>query len=245
VNPARDERLVQALLVLAAPTPDVDEAGYLRTLADECVAVCPVQAAAVLLPGLDGRLYPAAATDAAAREAVLMELASTDGPSMACFTRGEPVSVEDLAAPDARWPRLAGSTAGTGYRARHLLPLRSGDKVVGVLELLRTAPGPVLPRDADPARELADVAAVVLLRQRAMRDRRDTARRLQAALDSRVVIEQAKGMLAERLDAGVSAAADHLVRYAQRRSITLTEAAREVVGGTDLSDGRRGQAGPR
>jgi GAF domain-containing protein len=161
----------------------------------------------------------------------LMQLQADQGPCLDCFRAGTPVLVADLGEAAERWPRFAPEALGAGFRAVHALPLRLRGKVLGALNLFRTTPGGLDRADATAAQALADVATVALLQHRAVSEAQTLAEQLQDALNSRVAIEQAKGVLAAQGGLGMDDAFLQLRRYARAHHRLLTEVAEEVVAG--------------
>jgi hypothetical protein len=163
----------------------------------------------------------------------LFQLQTDQGPCVECFRSGQPVSVADL--PSAgRWPRFAAAAAEVGFAAVCALPMRLRTEIIGALNLFDVTASTL---DADKVRigqALADVATIGLLQQRAIRDRDVLTTQLQSALNTRVLIEQAKGVLAERLHLDVSAAFEVLRGEARRRNRRLSELAQAIVDGSEL-----------
>jgi len=140
-----------------------------------------------------------AASSQAARLLELFQLQNDQGPCLDCFRAGQPVAAADLAAAARRWPRFAPAARQAGFAAVQALPMRLREQVIGALNLFRARPGPFDPADVRVGQALADVATISLLHERGMRRSDALNEQLQAALNSRVLIEQAKGKLAERL----------------------------------------------
>jgi GAF domain-containing protein len=229
------ERLGQTFVELA----DTLVAGYdliefLQTLTERCVELLEVDAAGLLLASPDGTLMLVAASTEQARLVELLQLQHDQGPCPECFRTGLPVIVGDIGAPEAmaRWPRFAAAAAQQGFAGVHALPMRLRDQVIGTLNLFSEAPGGLDAAVARAARALVDVATIGILQERAIRERELVAGQLQVALNSRVVIEQAKGILAERLQTSPDEAFLLLRRYARNHNHALTELAGDVIRGT-------------
>jgi hypothetical protein len=148
------------------------------------------------------------------------------------------VSVVDLRAAGNRWPRFTAAAAEVGFTAVHALPMRLRSDVIGTLNLFDTRPGALEEGAVRLGQALADVATIGLLQQRAIHHRDILTAQLQTALDSRVLIEQAKGVLAERLQVDVGEAFALLRDGARRHSRQLSDLARAIVDGSEqLSPG--------
>ena len=229
------ERLAQTFVELA----DTLVAGYdlmefLQTLTERCVELLEVDAAGLLLAGADGALRLVAASTEQARMVELLQLQHDEGPCPDSFRTGLAVIVSDIRSPAAaaRWPRFAAAAAELGLAGVHSLPMRLRDHVIGTLNLFSQAPGGLDPAVARAARALVDVATIGILQERAIREGEVVAGQLQTALNSRVVIEQAKGILAERLQTSPDEAFRLLRRYARNHNQALTELAGDVIRGT-------------
>ena len=171
----------------------------------------------------------------------LFQLQSDEGPCRDCLHSGRPVSTPDLADEAARWPRFAPVASAAGFHAAHaLLPLRLRGQVLGALNLFRTEPVALSRADLATAQAFADVATIALLQSRALHDSQLVADQLQEALHSRIVIEQAKGILAQALGLEMEQAFARLRRYARNSGRRLAEIAQEVVDGTIALDVIRG-----
>jgi GAF domain-containing protein len=229
------ERLAQTFVELA----DTLVAGYdlmefLQTLTERCVELLEVDAAGLLLVGADGALRLVAASTEQARMVELLQLQHDEGPCPDSFRTGRAVIVSDIGSPEAaaRWPRFAAAAAELGLAGVHSLPMRLRDQVIGTLNLFTSTAGSLDPAVARAARALVDVATIGILQERAIRERELVAGQLQTALNSRVVIEQAKGILAERLQTSPDEAFLLLRRYARNHNHALTELAGDVIRGT-------------
>src|SRR6185369_10774502 len=159
-------------------------------------------------------------------------LQADQGPCLDCFHTGQPVSVPDL--PSAgRWPRFTAAAAEVGFAAVHAMPMRLRSDVIGALNLFDTTPGALDEAKLRIGQALADVATIGLLQNRAIRARDAVTEQLQTALNSRILIEQAKGILAERLHVDVADAFAVLRNGARRNNRRLSELAQAVVDGSE------------
>jgi GAF domain-containing protein len=229
------ERLAQTFVELADTLVlGYDLMEFLQTLTERCAELLEIDAAGLLLAGADGALRLAAASTQQAWVVEGLQLQHDEGPCPDSFRTGLAVIVSDIRSPEAvaRWPRFAPAAAQLGLAGVHSLPMRLRDQVIGTLNLFSTAPGGLDPAVARAARALVDVATIGILQERAIRERELLAGQLQAALNSRVMIEQAKGILAERLQTSPDEAFLLLRRYARDHNQALTELAADVIRGT-------------
>jgi transcriptional regulator with GAF, ATPase, and Fis domain len=208
---------------------DFDVIDFLHLLTDRSVALLAASAAGVVLADPRGELRVAAASSQAAGLMELFQIQNDQGPCLDCFRTGQPVTAADLTGPSQQWPRFAAAAAQAGFRAVEALPMRLRDEVIGALNLFRTGAGPLDPADLRIGQALADVATIGLLQERNVRRSETAAEQLQAALNSQVTIEQAKGKLAERLSLDMDQAFVLLRDYARNSNQRLTDVARNFV----------------
>ncbi|MDK1475516.1 GAF and ANTAR domain-containing protein [Streptomyces sp. 549] len=231
----REAQLAAAFVDLADTlVRDFDVIGFLHTLAEHCVALLDVTAAGVLLATPSGQLVDAAASDERTRQLELASIEWDEGPCRDCFrTRKQvpDVELETLAA-RMRWPRFAPRAVEAGFTSVVAAPLRLHDQVIGALNLFRDRPGPLDESQVRLGQALADTATIGVLQQRAVSEQMTVTAQLQAALDSRILIEQAKGYLAHRRDTGVEEAFSLMRHHARDHQMRLTELARQILQGT-------------
>src|SRR5580692_8507241 len=210
-----------------------DMIDFLHVLTDRSVQLLDVSAAGLLLADPRGELRVVAASSEAARLLELFQLQDDQGPCLDCFRSGRPVAAPDLAAEAARWPRFAPAAREAGFAAGQALPMRLREQVIGALNLFRAIPGAMAPADVRVGQALADVATISLLHERSMRHSDTLNEQLQTALNSRVIIEQAKGKLAERLGLDMDQAFGLLRDQARVSNLRLSDVARGFVEGTE------------
>jgi transcriptional regulator with GAF, ATPase, and Fis domain len=225
------EQAVSAAFVELADTlvVDFDITDFLHTLAVRCVELLDVHAAGVMVTDQRGHLRVMASSSERAHMLELFEVESDEGPCVECFSTGQPVSDTDLRLADARWTRFSNRAGEAGFAAVHAVPMRLRDEVIGVLNLFAIQSGSLTDADAVLGRALANVTTIGLLQQRAVHHRDMVAEQLQGALNSRVVIEQAKGVLFERLKLDMHDAFGTLRSYARRTNRRLSDVARDVI----------------
>lgn len=228
---AREDLLVRTFVELADTlVDDFDLIEVTQTLVERCVDLFDA-AAGLLLADPDGTLRVFASSTDQLRVVELFEIQAQEGPCLECYRTGQPVVNEDLAHVNGRWPRFGPVALESGYRSVHALPLRLRDQVLGALNLFRSFPGPLDELDILAAQAIADATAICILQQRALQEARLLADQLRTALDSRVLIEQAKGMLAERAGLSVGDSFVRIRRYARDHNVTVTAVSRDIIDG--------------
>ncbi|MGW5177930.1 GAF and ANTAR domain-containing protein [Streptomyces sp. NPDC004082] len=208
---------------------DFDLIDFLRLLTDRCVSMLDASAAGLLLADRDGKLRVMAASDEEVRLLEPFQLQNDQGPCLECFSTGAQVIVPDLTREADRWPRFVTAAHRSGFGAVQALPMRLRDETVGALNLFRAAPGPFDAPDTLIAQALADVATISLLQQRSAHRSTALNEQLQTALNSRVLIEQAKGKLAERQSIDMERAFTALRGYARAHNRRLSDVARAFI----------------
>jgi hypothetical protein len=177
-----------------------------------------------------GLLRVAASSNEEVRLLELFELQNEDGPCLECFVSGRAVEAGDLLEAERdRWPGFGRAATASGFRSVVALPLRLREETIGALNLFRIEPGALESQDRSLAQAMADVATIGILQERGSQRREVLARQLQEALSSRIVIEQAKGVIAERQGVHVDAAFELLRAWARSHGEPLSEVARLVV----------------
>jgi transcriptional regulator with GAF, ATPase, and Fis domain len=208
---------------------EFDVIDFLDMLADRSARLLGVSAVGVLLADPRGHLRVAAASSEAAGLVELFQIQNDQGPCLDCFRTGQPVIAAGLAGLDQRWPRFAAAATQAGFGAVHALPMRLRDQVIGALNLFSTGTDALSQADLRIGQALADVATIGLLQERNVRRAETIAEQLQGALNSRVVIEQAKGRLAERLGLDMDQAFALLRNRARNTNQRLTDVAHQVI----------------
>jgi transcriptional regulator with GAF, ATPase, and Fis domain len=208
---------------------DFDVIDFLHMLTDRSTQLLSVSAAGVLLADPRGELRVAAASSEEAELIELFQIQNDQGPCPDCFRTGQPVTAADLAHTSQRWPRFAAAATRAGFGTVNALPMRLRDQVIGALNLFSAGTSPLGPADLRIGQALADVATIGLLQERNVRRAETLAEQLQAALNSRVIIEQAKGKLAERTGLEMDQAFMLLRQHARNTNQRLTDVARYVI----------------
>ncbi len=232
----REALLIEAFVGLADTlVDDYDVIDVLDRLAGYSVQLLAAESVGILLADAQATLRVVASTNEQTERMEVLQLQAHEGPCVECFRTGAPVSITDLDDVTSRWPQLAAALANqNSYRSVHALPLRLRGEAIGTLNLFRGAPGPLPAADLALGQALADIATIGILQERAIRRDEVVTEQLQGALNSRVIIEQAKGVLAQRGNLTMDAAFDRLRHYARGHNLRLTEVARQIVE-TDLA----------
>ena len=245
--PAREALLSRTFVQLADTLVDeFDIIDLLTVLTDRCVELLDAAAAGILLADHEGVLHVMAASTEQARLLELFQLQNHEGPCLDCFTTGDAAVNQDLALTQ-QWPRFAPQALAAGYCAVHALPMRLRDTVIGTLNVFTDNRIQATDDDLLIAQALADVATIAILQAQAVREAQVVAAQLNGALTSRIVIEQAKGILAERAEVDMQEAFSRLRRYSRDHNRQLAVVATELINGTLPEDamaglGRRGEA---
>jgi len=211
---------------------EFDVIDFLHVLTERCVQLLEVSAAGIVLTDQRETLQLVAASSERTRLLELFQVQTNQGPCVECFNTGRPISVADLRSA-CRWPQFTAASAEAGFRSVHALPMRLRTEVIGALNLFGVQAGALGEEKLRAAKSLADVATIGLLQQRAIRHRDTLTEQLQTALNSRVLIEQAKGVLAERLRIDPDQAFNLLRAGARSHNRRLSELAQAIVNGTE------------
>lgn len=234
----RESVLARTLVELADTlVDDFDVVDLLLLLADRCVEVLDVQAAGIMLAAPDGQLRVMASSSEAMRVLELFEIQAQEGPCFDCYRTGQAVVNQDLETVNGRWPRFGPEALGAGFHSTHALPLRLRGSVIGALNLFRSGVGEMGPADIEVAQAFADVATIGILQHRAAREAQLVAQQLTYALNSRVILEQAKGMIAERLNLDMARSFAILRNHARNHNLLLGVVAQSVIDGSLAATG--------
>jgi transcriptional regulator with GAF, ATPase, and Fis domain len=230
---SREALLARTLVELADTlVADFDVVELLTLLTDGCVDVLDVGAAGLMLAAPEGDLRVMASSSEAMRVLELFELQSHEGPCLDCYRTGQPVVNQDLATVNGRWPRFAAEALAAGFHSVHALPMRLRGTVIGALNLFHIEPGEMRQADVAAAQAMADVATIGVLQHRAALEAQVINEQLNHALNSRIVIEQAKGIIAEREGLNMEQAFSTLRNHARRHKLRLLDVAGDVIDGT-------------
>ena len=228
----REATLARTFVELAdSLVADFDVVELLTLLADRCVDVLDVSAAGIMLAAPEGELRVMASSSEAMRMLELFELQSREGPCLDCFKSGEAVVNQDLATINGRWPRFATEALAAGFHSVHALPMHLRGNIIGALNLFRVDQGEMGQPDIHAAQALADVATIGILQHRGALEAQVLNEQLNHALNSRIIIEQAKGMVAEREGLDMERSFSRLRDHARNHNLRLVDVATDVISG--------------
>ena len=229
----READVVRSLVEMADTlVDDYDVVDLLTGLADRCVSLLGVSAAGVMLASPAGSLGLVASSSEAMRLLELFELQAQEGPCLDAFRTGERVEHENLQAGTGRWPRFRPPRWRLASGRRSPCRCGCGTATIGALNLFSATQTPMDEADVIVARAFADLAALSIIQHRASAEAQRLNEQLSAALTSRVVIEQAKGVISERAGVDLAEAFSRLRRYARNHNLRLTDVAQAAIDGT-------------
>jgi len=211
---------------------DFDMVDLLTLLVERCVDVLGVSAAGLMLAAPAGGLRVVASSSETMRIVELFELQSQEGPCLDCFHTGTHVMNPNLAEAPGPWPTFAPVALDEGFRSVHALPMRLRGQVIGALNLFRSETGPLGADDVLAGQALADMATISILQHRAVEESQTLAEQLTIALNSRIVVEQAKGMVVGRTGLDMTEAFSGIRNYARRNNARLVDVAEAIIAGT-------------
>ncbi|GAA3632348.1 GAF and ANTAR domain-containing protein [Microbacterium awajiense] len=230
--PSREHQLLGTFVALAdSLVDDFDVVDVLQRLVDECIVLFDASAAGILLLSPTRQLEVIVSTSERSELVELMQLRVGAGPCVEAAMTGEVVSVDDIDQIADRWPAFAADARASGFSSIHAIPLRLRDSTLGSLNLLRDEPGALNAADAAAAQALADIATISILQQRSVEEAELAQAQLQRALDSRVVIEQAKGYLAQRSNIDMDEAFTRIRTRARSTETRISDVAADIISG--------------
>jgi GAF domain-containing protein len=210
---------------------DFDFVDFLHMLTLRTAELAGASIVGLVLADPHRHLHFMAASQEDAKLLELFQLQNDEGPCLDCFHTGQPIAVSDLDAAAERWPRFAPAALAEGFAAVHALPLRLREEIIGALNLFSGQSGDLSAEDLQVAQALADVATIGILQERAIQHSETLIEQLQGALNSRIIIEQAKGVLAERGGVDMDHAFRQLRAYSRNTNTGLARVARDLVDG--------------
>lgn len=228
------EALLAKTLVELADTlvDDFDVVELLTLVADRCVELLEADTAGLMLLTPEGDLRVMASSSEAMHVLELFEIQSQEGPCLDAYRTGQPILNQDLRVANGRWPRFAAEALDAGFHSVHALPMRLRGSVIGALNLFRADSGEMTDADVSVGQAFSDIATIAILQHRVAQEAQSINEQLNRALSSRIVIEQAKGMISERLDLNMEQAFTTLRSHARNNNLRLTDLAEAVIAGT-------------
>jgi GAF domain-containing protein len=228
-----EQRLAKIFVEVADTLVDeFDLIEFLQMLADRAAGLIDTATVGLLLTDQHNRLQFMAASNETTKLLELFQLQWQDGPCLDAFRTAAPVVNADLRTANARWPRFAAYATAAGFRSVHAFPLRLRNEVIGAMGVFGTDATVFDDADVHIVQALADVAAIGLLQERAIHRGELLTEQLQGALNSRIIIEQAKGVLAERAHVGMEVAFARMRNHARNHNLKLIQVAERVLDGT-------------
>ena len=227
---SREEKINAAFIAMTdALMSEYDIVDLLSTLLNACADVLVMDAGGILLADATGDLELVASTSEEAEVVETIIIAAGEGPCIDCFTTAEHVSVPDIDAVEKQWPKFHASATEQGFRSTYAVPMKLRDDVMGVMNILSSAHREISEEDGRIAQALADLAVLGVLHERNFRTPFAITEQLHLVLDTRILVEQAKGVLVQRENLTMTEAFDALRAYARTNGLTLRRVAEAAV----------------
>lgn len=229
----RESLLISTLVELADNLVDeFDVIEVLTMLCNRCVDTVDVDAAGVMLVSPTGVLQYVASSSESMRVLELYQIQVDEGPCVDCFHTGEAIINQGLDHDDDKWPNFRPRAVALGFHSVYCLPMRLRGRVIGALNFFRVDPQDLDAEDVIVAQGLADVATIAILQHQSSLDAKILSAQLNNALNSRIIIEQAKGMISQALRCDMDLAFNRLRAYARNHNARLTAVASSIVEGS-------------
>lgn len=227
---SRERDVIRAFVELSNElVGDYDVVEMLAQLTTNCASLLDISSAGLLLADAKGKLHLVASSSERTHHLEMFQLQRDEGPCLDCYHERRPILVPDLDAEKQRWPQFCEAAGIVGFRSVHALPMRLKDNVLGALGLFGTETGSLEDDDVALAQALVHVASVAIINERSAADHATVNAQLQHALTSRIVVEQAKGVIAHGGGLEMDVAFAVLRRYARDHGRKLSDVATEVV----------------
>ena len=229
VTSTRAERVSVAFVRLTDTlVADYDVVDLLHTLVEESVGLLDVAAAGLLLADPSGELQVVASTSEQSQLVEVLQLQAGSGPCVECYLTGRAVAVDDIAGL-TKWLKFRDAALAQGFRSLHAVPMRVHGRTIGAMGLFGAGSGALSTEDAAIGQALADVATISLMQERTIKEAALVNEQLQLALNTRVLIEQAKGVIAQTAGVDMDAAFNLLRSHARANSQSLHATAGRIV----------------
>ena len=230
---ARETLLITTLVELADNlVDDYDVIDVLTVLSDRCVETVDVDAAGVMLAWPGGELQYVASSSDSMRIIELFQIQVDEGPCVDCFNDGQPIVNHILNVDDGRWPRFTPRAIELGFTSVNCVPMRLRGRTIGALNFFGSHEGQLAVEDVAVARGFADVATIAILQHQSSLNANTLNEQLSNALNSRIIIEQAKGMVRQAADSDMDEAFARMRGHARNHNEGLTDVAIAIVTGT-------------
>ncbi|WP_299057375.1 GAF and ANTAR domain-containing protein [uncultured Nocardioides sp.] len=230
MNESREREIIAAFVQLSNElVDDYDVVEMLAQLTASCARLLGISSAGLLLADGADTLHLVASSSERTHHLEVFQLQRDEGPCLDCYREQRAVLTPDLDAETARWPEFCRAAEIVGFRSVHALPMRLKDNVLGTLGLFGDEAGALGEEDLALAQALVHVASVAIVNERSAHDRATVNAQLQHALSSRVVVEQAKGVLAHAGGLEMDVAFTVLRRYSRDHGRKLSDVAGEIV----------------
>jgi GAF domain-containing protein len=210
---------------------DFDVIDLLTGLTGRCVELLGAAAAGVLLADVDGTLRVIGASTEQIHLLELLQIQNQQGPCLDSFVTGAVVINADISR-GSPWPTFAAASTEAGFPSVCAIPLLVKDVILGCLNLFMSEPVELSDADFALAKALADVASIAIVQDQATRASATRETHLQHALQSRIAIEQAKGMIAESSGLDMDGAFNRLRKFARDNNRGLTGVAEAIASGS-------------
>lgn len=229
----KEEWLASTFVELADTlVADFDLLDFLSVLVTRCTQLLDSTEVGLALADTRGQLRVVASSTERMRVLELVEEQNDEGPCWDCFRTGTPVLNQRLGETEDRWPGFASHARAAGFQVVHALPLRLRANTIGAMNVFNVNVHSLTSQEVHLTQALADVATIGILQERAIRQGVELATQLQGALNSRIVIEQAKGTVAERLKVGMDEAFQMIRNYARKNQRRLSDVASALIDNT-------------
>jgi GAF domain-containing protein len=230
VTKSRAERVSAAFVKMTDTlVADYDVLDLLHALVEAAVDVLGATDAGLLLADPQGELQLLASTSERSELVEILQLRAGSGPCVEAYQSGTMVAVADIAAMTGRWPEFKAAALSQGFRSVHALPMRVHGRTIGAMGLFGDRPGSLSSDDAAIGQALVDVATISILQERTIRESALVNEQLQRALNSRVLIEQAKGVIAYTSQVSMEEAFRRLRSFARSHNESLHDTAEQVI----------------
>ncbi len=216
---------------------DFDVVEVLDGLMYTCLELLEVNEAGMMLTDSSGGLQRVASSSESARLLELLQVQTREGPCFEAVQHGEVVVVEDIEQHRGRWPTFSERLVEDGFRSVYAFPMRLREATIGGLNLFGASAHTLDEGGRVIAKALTDIATIGILQQRSLRRSALLAENLQRALNTRVVIEQAKGVLSERGNLPMEHTFALLRDYARSHQLKLSDLAHSIVYPPHVADG--------